>query len=181
MLKQYRHAPTHILLDDHVYFLTGSIYHKKLLLENPTAKEIFLKYLFHYHEKFGWTIKEWAVLNNHYHFLSHVPIGGLIPKMINSLHRASAFYIMRELDIRVQPFWYQYWDRCIRNDDDYFKTACYILYNPVKHGLIGEKELGRYPYCSYSSHHGEDKNDWINRFDQFKPEDLKEFEKSDDF
>jgi hypothetical protein len=101
--------------------------------------------------------------------------------MINSLHRTSAFYIMRELDIRVQPFWYQYWDRCIRNEDDYFKTACYIQYNPVKHGVIDEKVLTGYPFCSYSIHHGEENKDWINRYGRIRPEDLKAFETSDDF
>jgi hypothetical protein len=99
--------------------------------------------------------------------------------MINSLHKTSAYHIKRNLKIQVEPFWYQYWDRCIRNDEDYYKTAFYIQYNPIKHGLV--ENIKYYPYSSYHESHGEEEESLKVRSGRFCIKDFKEFEESDDF
>jgi len=146
-LKTYKHTPAHLYVDNQVYFFTGAIYHKKKLLVTDKSKEIFLKYLVHFNKKYGWKLLEWVVLDNHYHFLAEVVNSNDMPVMINSLHKTSAFHIKKWLNIQAEPFWYQYWDRCIRNDNDYYKTAAYIFYNPLKHGYVDD--LRDYQYSSF--------------------------------
>ena len=99
--------------------------------------------------------------------------------MINSLHKTSAYHIMRSGGFRVQPFWYQYWDRCIRDEEDYRRTMMYIVYNPVKHGYSKTPEA--YRYSSY--YHRDEDDDRGFRFDlhEYLQQDLKRFEEIDDF
>ena len=181
-LKKYKHAPAHLFLDDHYYFFTGAVYKKRQYLESLQAKDIFKNYLFRFHEKFDWMIKEWSILDNHYHFLSKVAEGNEISRMINTLHKTSAYHIKRSLKIQIEPFWYQYWDRCIRNDEDYHKTAFYILYNPIKHGLV--ESIEGYPYSSYCERPkeiGEAFGIRLERYERYDKKDFKEFDELDDF
>jgi putative transposase len=179
VLKTYRHAPAHLFLDNRVYFFTGAVYQKKRLLEASSAKEIFVEKLFRFHEKFDWKLKEWSILDNHYHFLSEVTHSSDMPRMINALHKTSAFHVMREIEIRVKPFWYQYWDRCIRNEEDYYRTAMYIVYNPVKHGLVGD--MKDYRFSSYSERFEENAEKFQENFVRYRPDQTNAFETMDDF
>ena len=151
-IKKYAHAPTHWFIDDYYYFFTGAVYQKRCLLTTPTTKEIVIKYLFQFIEKYRWELFDWVVLENHYHFLAKVNRGGDIPRFINTFHKTSAFHIKKELDIDIKPFWYQYWDRCIRNEKHFYETATYILYNPVKHGYVEDLN----DYSSFKSRVQED-------------------------
>lgn len=109
-------------------------------MEKEIAKEIFIKQLFKFHKKYKWELMDWVVLDNHYHFLSNVTNSKDMPRMINTLHKTSAYHIKQEIQVKVKPFWYQYWDRCIRDEKHFYRTAMYILYNPLKHGYLEENE-----------------------------------------
>lgn len=178
-LKIYKHAPAHLFVDEHVYFFTGAVYQKKKLLVSDTAKQLFLKYLFHFIEKYGWKLLEWVVLDNHYHFLAKITCNKYMPVMINSLHKTSAFHIKKILGIEQKPFWYQYWDRCIRNEEDYYRTAMYILYNPVKHGYV--EDLKDYPYSSFLDRFQDDEMQLRADFMKYRPQDIKAYDAVDGF
>jgi len=99
--------------------------------------------------------------------------------MINSMHKTSAFHIMQRLNLNVKPFWYQYWDRCIRNDEDYNRTAYYVLYNPIKHGLT--ENLEQYRFSSYRDRSCDEGTAIVNFVGRYKPEENKDFDEIDDF
>ena len=177
MLKRYVHAPAHLFLDDHVYFFTGAVYHKRCLLATDQAKKIFIECLYRFIEKFEWELFEWVVLDNHYHFLCKVGKSQDMPKFVNTLHKTSAFHIKKMDSIQANPFWYQYWDRCVRNENHYFKTAAYILFNPIKHGYTDQLE--NYPFSSY---HMQRDEDFVRKnLERYKPEDGSEYGEVDDF
>lgn len=178
-LKTYKHAPAHLFVDEHVYFFTGAVYQKKRLLASKAAKEFFIKYLFHFIEKYGWELLEWVVLDNHYHFLAKMTCSKDMPVMINALHKTSAFHIKKALGIQDKPFWYQYWDRCIRNEEDYHRTAMYILYNPLKHGYV--EDLKDYPYSSFHERFRDDEVQLRTDFMKYRPQDIKVYDTVDGF
>jgi putative transposase len=148
------------------------------LLKTDQAKDILKDCLFRIQEKFGWMNMEWSIMNNHYHFMARVPKGNDIPKMINTLHKTSAYHIKRNLNIQVEPFWYQYWDRCIRDEDHYLKTANYIIFNPLKHGVTDD--IRKYPYSSYGQHYNAGVSS-MNGFEQLNSAEIIEFKDLDDF
>ncbi|MBN1352220.1 transposase [candidate division KSB1 bacterium] len=179
IIKKYEHAPTHWFLNDSFYFFTGAVYQKKRYLSTSEARAIFLKYLFQFISKYHWELIEWVVLENHYHFLAKVIEAADIPRFINTLHKTSAFHIKKLLDLDVAPFWYQYWDSCIRNETHYFETATYILYNPVKHGYV--ENLNDYAHSSFHIRKKEEEEKLRKAFLQYKPGTITYYNDIDDF
>ena len=179
LLKKYSHAPAHMFVDNAVYFVTGATYLKKMLLASREAKEIFIKKLYHFCEKYSWDLLEWVILDNHYHFLAKISNSTLMPIAVNTLHKTSAYYIKREMNISINRFWYQYWDHCIRNEKEYYTTANYILYNPIKHNYV--KDLKEYPFSSFHIRLEEDEEKLRSRFLNYDPQKLSTYEDYDDF
>ncbi|MEE4310663.1 MAG: transposase, partial [candidate division KSB1 bacterium] len=130
---------------------------KRHLLRKKEAKEIFVEKMFHYIDKHNWELYEWVVLDNHYHLLVKIKHAKDVSVFINSLHRTSAYHIKKYLKLNVDRFWYQYWDRCIRDEKQFYETAMYIVYNPLKHEYVSN--MSEYAFSSYQ---------WNNYGDQEK-------------
>ncbi|MBN2411408.1 transposase [candidate division KSB1 bacterium] len=177
--KNYKHAPAHWFINDFCYFFTGAVYQKKRLLTTPKTKELFIKYLFQFMKKYNWELFEWVVLENHYHFLAKVTRGTDIPFFINSLHKTTTYHIKNALRINIKPFWYQYWDRCIRSEKHYYETATYILYNPVKHHYVDN--LNNYEFSSFHQSKEQNEDGLKKCFLTYKPQDIMYYNDIDDF
>ena len=79
----------------------------------------------------------------------------------------------------MKPFWYQYWDRCIRDDEDYHRTVMYVVYNPVKHGYSETPEA--YCYSSYFNRDEDDPKAFHFDLHAYRGQDMRVFEGIDDF
>lgn len=178
-LKKYRHAPAHLFLDEGYYFFTGAVFQKQHLLTTPITKKIFIEKLHHFTTKYGWELFEWVVLENHYHFLTQIAQSQDMPKLINALHKTTAFHIKNELGIQIKPFWYQYWDRCIRNDRHFYETTNYVLYNPIKHHYV--EDLKEYPFSSFPIRYQQEKDDLKANFLKYRPQEIEYYDDIDDF
>src|SRR4051794_39877122 len=64
------HAPKHWLFEAGIYMVTAGTYQKSPHLNCPERLDFFLESLFQYAQEFGWSLRAWAVLANHYHFLA---------------------------------------------------------------------------------------------------------------
>ena len=48
--------------------------------------------------------------------------------------------------------WYQYREKVVYNEDEFYTYFNYIQLNPIKHGLVDNlKELKDYKFCSYKT------------------------------
>ena len=119
------------------------------------------------------------MLDNHYHFLAKVNKSEDVPRFFNTLHKTSAFHLKKMLHVNVKPFWYQYWDRCIRSEKHYFETATYILYNPVKHGYV--ENLNDYPYSSFYVRVRQEDDELRKLLLNYKPQRVRYFDGIDEF
>jgi len=148
MLKRYKHRPAHLLLDKTDYFITSSIYQKRELL-NDTLKTQLIALLRQAFAEFRWTLEHWVVLNNHYHLMAFSDKGTDLPKIIARVHYQSG-QLIRSVCSSDLPVWWNYWDYCPRNEQDYFVRLNYLLNNPIKHGYT--KNLFDYPFSSFHQH-----------------------------
>ena len=58
--------------------------------------------------------------------------------------------------------WYQYREKIVRGEKDFYAYFNYIHHNPVKHGLIKNfGELKKYPFCSYGFWLGKMGRKWL--------------------
>jgi len=154
------HHPPHIFLDETIYFITCRTIGAKDYFNTDSFKELFVNYLKNGVEKFNIPIYAWVTLSNHYHLLLKIIDKKTLSPLMQAINGASSFELNRIEGQRGRKVWYQYWDRCIRDEDDFFKHFNYIHHNPVKHGFIKTTQgLGDYKfssYCSWLKSHGEE-------------------------
>ncbi|MEI6334990.1 MAG: transposase [Methylococcaceae bacterium] len=146
MKKDCLHNPTHIFVDDAIYFLTSAIYMKKPLLESTEIKWYLLQVMKSAFERFSWEFQHWVILDNHYHVLAKSRRGDDLPKIIKNIHGVSGFHLKR-LTQAQNPIWWNYWDYCPRDEKDYLRHLNYLFNNPIKHGYV--TDLKNYPFSSF--------------------------------
>ena len=145
--KQSRHTPRHLLLDDTYYMITGSIYQREPFLKAEADKELLLKIIRECCQLFRWELTDWVILDNHYHIIVKSRHGDDLPKLIGRIHRKSARLIKQRNSFSCKRFWWNYWDRCIRDEKDYYTRLNYIYYNPIKHSYV--TDLREYRWSSF--------------------------------
>jgi len=148
MLKRHPNTPAHLFLDDTPYFITGAIYQKRHLLVDLELKQLLLDLIKKNFQLFDWQLNDWVILDNHYHLLGISRKGLDLPKIIKRIHGGSASIIHQKTHCE-RPVWWNYWDYCTRDDEDYNTKLNYLLTNPIKHGYV--KNLNDYSYSSFSS------------------------------
>ena len=70
-----------------------------------------------------------------------------LSKIIGKAHMLSANFIRSEMNAE-KPIWWNYWDYCPRDEQDYFIRLNYLFNNPIKHGYVTDLK-----YYTYSSFH----------------------------
>ncbi|WP_295585740.1 transposase [uncultured Lamprocystis sp.] len=176
MLTRGLHVPAHLLLDDHWYFLTGAIHEKRHLLDDQ-AKDHLLATFSEVLGQAGWALAHWVILDNHYHLLTTSRRGCDLPRIMRAVHGQTGFAIRQRTGCAL-PVWWNYWDYCPRDEQDYYRHLNYLLWNPVKHGYVAR--LGEWPFSSF--------HDWLDAMgsEQLKAQfrgypDFRELAVEDDF
>ncbi|GBC60325.1 hypothetical protein DENIS_1276 [Desulfonema ishimotonii] len=165
MLKNYRHAPTHLFADDTPYFITGGIYGKRPLLKSGHLKYGLYELFRGCFEKYGWELHHWVVLDNHYHLLGKSRKGKDLSAIIRNIHRVSAIKIHRETGYE-KPVWWNYWDYCPRDEREYRVRVNYLLFNPVRHEYV--RNLRDYPFSDFNRLYEEQgRGALVNQFREF--------------
>ena len=92
----------------------------------------------------------WVILDNHVHLLIKTSIGRELYKFINAFEGKTAKEV-NKLDNRIgRKVWYQYWDRCVRSEKDFYTKLNYIHHNPLKHKSA--KRMEDYEFSSYCNY-----------------------------
>ena len=73
LTMSWPHAPTHWLFEPGLYIVTAGTYRKVPHLNSPQRLDFVQTSLFAYAKEFGWNLRAWAVLTNHYHFVAASP------------------------------------------------------------------------------------------------------------
>jgi putative transposase len=146
MLKRSDHTPAHLFLDDALYFITAAIYQKRMLLAEPIMKDTVLELIRGYFEKYRWELHHWVFLDNHYHIIGKSRKGKDMTAIMRGIHYTSAVRMLEKYGCE-KPVWWNYWDYCPRDENDYMTRVNYLLFNPVRHGYV--KDLRDYPFSSF--------------------------------
>jgi len=145
-----KHHPLHIYKDNELYFITARTIKKEKFFNTAEKKGIFHRTLKSVLEKYGYHLYAWIVLGNHYHFLMKAITGENLKFFVKDLHSLSAKEINKSDDQAGRKIWFQYWDRCVRDEKDFYFHFNYIHHNPVKHGYVKtQEEVLKDQFCSY--------------------------------
>lgn len=152
------HSPFHLLLDNQIYWISASTLHHAVLL-SENAKEVWKSCLKRLIKEKETRLYAWVLLNDHYHLLVHLNDGEALPLFMKILHGRTSFEINRLEGARGRTIWRQYWDRCIRDERDFYVRFNYLHHNPVKHHYTIRPE--EYPHSSYQYHLNRYGPEWI--------------------
>ncbi|MBU0530965.1 MAG: transposase [Candidatus Uhrbacteria bacterium] len=132
------------------YFVTGRIINSIPLLNTNERKELFFDVLINLVNDHGSDLVAWVILHEHYHLVIYSENAFTFRRFITRLHSITATLLNREDECSGRKIWYQYWDRRIRNEEDFWRHVNYCHYNPIKHGVIKDlKDQKLDQYCSY--------------------------------
>ena len=99
-------------------------------------------------EIYGWQVIARVVLNNHYHAIVQSPEKAeTLSKFVGSYHKFTARKWNDEDNANGRKVWWNYWDTCIRSEEDYLNRLRYVFWNPVKHGLANSSD--EYKFSNY--------------------------------
>jgi putative transposase len=145
--KDYLHNPTHIFIDNTVYFITAATYQKQHLLKDAALKYKLLDCIQETFARYQWELQHWVILNNHYHLLAKSYCGKDLAAIMRQVHSVSAYHIKQVTKTPTQVWW-NYWDYCPRNEQDYYSHLNYLFNNPIKHAYV--TNLRDYAFSSFN-------------------------------
>lgn len=151
IFKTAPYNPPHLFVSDTFYMLTASTYKKVPLIISPRRKTEWRDAFLEAAKFYRWQVIAWTVLHNHYHAVLRSPGHACnLSKFVNSYHKYTAQKWNREDASKGRKVWWNYWDTCIRSEQDYQNRIKYVLWNSVKHGLAEKPEDYNFSnYCEY--------------------------------
>jgi REP element-mobilizing transposase RayT len=115
------------------------------VLITKNAADIVVETLLYHHDK-KYTLAAWCVMPNHVHVLIETQKGFRLGDIVREWKTFSARHINMRLG-RQGPLWANdYFDRMIRNEEQFHDTLFYIEHNPVAAKLVVMPEL--WPWSS---------------------------------
>jgi REP-associated tyrosine transposase len=129
------------------YFITASTFQKRNILQSNRMARVFVNVLFHYRSQREYLLHEFVVMPDHFHLLI-TPVQTL-ERSMQLIKGGFSFRAKKELGFAHEIWQPSYYDRRVRNLEEYFSFREYIRYNPVKRGLAQSPE--QYAYTSAAS------------------------------
>jgi len=153
------HHPPHLFVDNCVYFVTGATIGKLRAFRKDNQKQVFLEVLNKSIDKFHIELMVWILLDNHYHMLIRLVRGHIIRTFIQNLHSNSSRLLNRLENQPGRKLWWNYWERCMRNEANLYTHLNYIHHNCVKHGYI--EDIQDYKWSSYMTYLKRYGKEWL--------------------
>ncbi len=136
----------------HSHFITFTCYRRMERLTNPQACSVVLRALENTRMRYELRVFGFVLMPDHVHLLLSEPKRGTLARALQSLKSASARMARaapaENMGTR-NPFWQaRYYDRYMRDYDEFSEKLRYIHRNPVRRGLCSSPE--QWPWSSFS-------------------------------
>lgn len=140
--------------DDQLHCADGPHYLRQHLLATVVADSL------HFRDQRVYRLDVFTIMSNHVHVVfkplqnghnfDGTPKYFKLSKIMQSLKRHTARKCNLLLD-RQGAFWQaESYDHIVRDTAEWRRIVQYVLYNPVKAGLVSEWQAWPYTYCAYS-------------------------------
>jgi putative transposase len=117
------------------HFLTWSCYHRKPLLQSPSAKALFERSLETMRLRYGFIVSGYVLMPEHVHLLVNEPKLASLSKAIQAIKLSVA------VQSKKRPFWQaRYYDFNVHSPEKREEKLHYMHWNPVSRGLAGKPE-----------------------------------------
>jgi putative transposase len=128
------------------YFITICAHMQQNLFQRNEVAELMVATLFKYRDAAEFELHEYVVMPNHIHVLLSINDQQTLGRVIQLIKGGSS-HCLRENGIVLRAVWEQrYYDRRVRDAQEFAEFSRYIQQNPVRKGLAERAE--DYPYSS---------------------------------
>ncbi len=151
----FKNRPPHLFADHGCYFITTKTLKGRKFLNTDLKKRIWMRVFNDMLREFDYKCYAWVLLDNHSHFLLGIDDADRVSRFFVRLHAISSKKINDMDDTRGRKTWFNYWDKYVRDEENFWKFLNYIHVNPLKHGYVpGISELSAYKYSSSQNYIG---------------------------
>jgi len=126
------------------YFITASTFQKRNILQSDRMAGLFVDVLLHYRKQEKYLLHEFVVMPDHFHLLI-TPLETL-ERSMQLIKGGFSYRAKKELAFAHEIWQPSYYDRRVRDVDEYLSFREYIRHNSVKRGLARSPE--QYAYSS---------------------------------
>jgi len=126
------------------YFITASSFQKSSLFQSDRMARLFVEVLFHYRDQKKYLLHEFVLMPNHFHLLITPTLS--LEKALQFIKGGFSYRARKELGFCGEIWEKSFYDRRVRDVEDYSAFRHYIRQNPVRRGLA--TAAGEYPYSS---------------------------------
>jgi len=130
------------------YFITASTFQKRNILQSERMARLFVDVLFHYRRQNKYLLHEFVVMPDHFHLL--MSPSETLERAMQLVKGGFSFRAKKELGFAHEIWQPSYYDRRVRDTEEYFAFRTYIWRNAVKRGLATAAEA----YLYSSAHPG---------------------------
>ena len=127
-----------------VYFITASTFQKSSLFQSDKMAQLFVEVLFHYRDQKNYLLHEFVLMPNHFHLLIS-PITSL-ERSLQLIKGGFSHRARKELGFCGEIWEKSFYDRRVRDLEEYHSFRQYTHRNPVKGGLA--PSVAEYLYSS---------------------------------
>jgi putative transposase len=120
------------------YFVTSSTFQKKQILHADRMASLLVAVFRHYNAQGKYLLHEYVVMPDHFHVLI-TPVDTL-ERSVQLIKGGFSFRAKKEVRFGGEVWQNSFYDRRVRNWEEYEEYRTYILNNPVKRGLVGAAE-----------------------------------------
>jgi putative transposase len=126
------------------YFITASTFQKRNILQSDRMAGLLVEVLGHYRSQGKYLMHEFVVMPDHFHLLI-TPMESL-ERALQLIKGGFSYRARKELNFTGEIWQPSYYDRRVRDLEEYLAFREYVRRNPVKKGLAQSAE--RYVYSS---------------------------------
>ncbi|MBA3916280.1 MAG: transposase [Acidobacteriales bacterium] len=126
------------------YFITASTFQKRNILQSDRMAGLFLDVLLHYRAQGKYRLHHFVVMPDHFHLL--ITPRESLERAMQLIKGGFSFRAKRELQFTHEIWQPSFYDRRVRDAEEYFAFREYIRRNAVKRGLA--VTAGDYRYSS---------------------------------
>jgi hypothetical protein len=131
----------HWYRDNQVYFISARCRDRFPAFAGERAKAVFWDRLAHHAASHRFEPWVTTLLDNHYHIVGYCTVGGEMRHLMRKLHGSIAKLVNDLIPERRVPFWrgddgHDYFDGCLRDDEQYIKAYTYTLNQAVRARMV---------------------------------------------
>jgi len=143
------------------YFVTACAHMHQNLFQRKEVAELMIATIFRYRDSGEFQVHEYVVMPDHIHLLLSLDDDRPLSRAMQ-LIKGGFSHALREKGISLHTVWQQsYYDRRVRDINEFAEFAKYVRENPERRGLVDE--AAKYPYSSAACREG------LDEFQGLKP------------